>query len=186
MSYNPKSISRTTRIAFPIAVTIIVGFVSPQSVALVGFLMFGNLLRECSVLNSLSKTAQDDLVNLITLLLGLTISFSMRAEQFVNPQTIMIMALGLVAFIFDTVAGVLFAKLVNVVLRIFRRPLVNPMIGGCGISAFPMSSRVVQRLATEAEKGNIILMQAAGTNVAGQVASVIAGGLVISIVSQYL
>lgn len=186
MSYNPKSISRTTRIAFPIAVTIIVGFVSPQSVALVGFLMFGNLLRECGVLNSLSKTAQDDLVNLITLLLGLTISFSMRAEQFVNPQTIMIMALGLVAFIFDTVAGVLFAKLVNIVLRIFRRPPVNPMIGGCGISAFPMSSRVVQRLATEAEKGNIILMQAAGTNVAGQVASVIAGGLVISIVSQYL
>lgn len=186
MSYSPKSISRTTRIAFPIAVTIIVGFVSPQSVALVGFLMFGNLLRECGVLNSLSKTAQDDLVNLITLLLGLTISFSMRAEQFVNPQTIMIMALGLVAFIFDTVAGVLFAKLVNIVLRIFRKPLVNPMIGGCGISAFPMSSRVVQRLATEAEKGNIILMQAAGTNVAGQVASVIAGGLVISIVSQYL
>lgn len=186
MSYNPKSISRTTRIAFPIAVTIIVGFISPQSVSLVGFLMFGNLLRECGVLNSLSKTAQDDLVNLITLLLGITISFSMRAEQFVNPQTIMIMALGLVAFVFDTIAGVFFAKLVNLILAILGKPPVNPMIGGCGISAFPMSSRVVQKLASEAEKGNIILMQAAGTNVAGQVASVIAGGLVISIVSQYL
>lgn len=186
MSYNPKSISRTTRIAFPIAVTIIVGFISPQSVSLVGFLMFGNLLRECGVLNSLSKAAQDDLVNLITLLLGITISFSMRAEQFVNPQTIMIMALGLIAFVFDTIAGVFFAKLVNLILAVFRKPPVNPMIGGCGISAFPMSSRVVQKLASEAEKGNIILMQAAGTNVAGQVASVIAGGLVISIVSQYL
>ena len=186
MSYNPAGVSRTTRIAFPIVVSMIVGFISPQSVALVGFLMFGNLLRECGVLNSLSKTAQDDLANLITLLLGITISFSMKADWFVNLQTIMIMCLGLVAFVFDTIGGVLFAKLVNVVLALLRKPPVNPMIGGCGISAFPMSSRVVQKLAAEAEKGNIILMQAAGTNVAGQVASVIAGGLVISIVSQYL
>ncbi len=186
MTYNPKGVSRTTRIAFPVVVSVIVGFISPQSVALVGFLMFGNLLRECGVLNSLSKTAQDDLVNLITLLLGITISFSMKADQFVNLQTIMIMCLGLVAFVFDTIGGVLFAKLVNVILVMTGRAPVNPMIGGCGISAFPMSSRVVQKLASEAEKGNIILMQAAGTNVAGQVASVIAGGLVISIVSQYL
>lgn len=186
MSYNAKAIPKFTRIAFPIAVTVIVGFISPQSVALVGFLMFGNLLRECGVLNTLSQTAQDQLVNLITLLLGITISFSMRAEQFVHLQTLMILALGLVAFVFDTMAGVLFAKLVNVVLAILHKPLINPMIGGCGISAFPMSSRVVQKLANEEQKGNIILMQAAGTNVAGQVASVIAGGLVISIVSQYL
>ena len=186
MAYNPAGVSKTTRIVFPVAVSVIVGFISPQSVALVGFLMFGNLLRECGVLNSLSRTAQDDLVNLITLLLGITISFSMKADQFVNLQTIMIMCLGLVAFVFDTIGGVLFAKLVNVILRMFGRAPVNPMIGGCGISAFPMSSRVVQKLASEAEKGNIILMQAAGTNVAGQVASVIAGGLVISIVSQYL
>ena len=177
---------KSTRIAFPIAVTMIVGFISPQSVALVGFLMFGNLLRECGVLNTLSQTAQDQLVNLITLLLGITISFSMQAEQFVNLQTLMILGLGLVAFVFDTMAGVLFAKLVNVVLAIMKKPLINPMIGGCGISAFPMSSRVVQKLANEESKGNIILMQAAGTNVAGQVASVIAGGLVISIVSRYL
>ena len=186
MSYNAKAIPKSTRIAFPIAVTMIVGFISPQSVALVGFLMFGNLLRECGVLNTLSQTAQDQLVNLITLLLGITISFSMQAEQFVNLQTIMILGLGLIAFVFDTMAGVLFAKLVNVVLAILHKPLINPMIGGCGISAFPMSSRVVQKLANEEQKGNIILMQAAGTNVAGQVASVIAGGLVISIVSQYL
>ena len=186
MEYNPKSVNKTLRIAFPIAVTIIVGFISPQSVALVGFLMFGNLLRECSVLNSLSQAAQNELANIITLLLGITISFSMKAEQFVNPATLMIMALGLVAFVFDTIGGVLFAKLVNVFLKMAGKKPVNPMIGGCGISAFPMSSRVVQRLAAEEEPGNIILMQAAGTNVSGQVASVIAGGLVISIVTQYL
>ena len=186
MEYNPKSVNKTLRIAFPIVVTIIVGFISPQSVALVGFLMFGNLLRECGVLNSLSQAAQNELANIITLLLGITISFSMKAEQFVNPATLMIMALGLVAFVFDTIGGVLFAKLVNVFLKMAGKKPVNPMIGGCGISAFPMSSRVVQRLAAEEEPGNIILMQAAGTNVSGQVASVIAGGLVISIVTQYL
>ena len=186
MEYNPKSVNKQLRIAFPIAVTIIVGLISPQSVALVGFLMFGNLLRECGVLGSLSQTAQNEFANIITLLLGITISFSMRAEQFVNPATLMIMVLGLVAFVFDTIGGVLFAKLVNVFLKMAGKKPVNPMIGGCGISAFPMSSRVVQKMAAREEPGNIILMQAAGTNVSGQVASVIAGGLVISIVSQYL
>ena len=186
MEYNPKSVNKQLRIAFPIAVTIIVGLISPQSVALVGFLMFGNLLRECGVLGSLSQTAQNEFANIITLLLGITISFSMRAEQFVNPATLMIMVLGLVAFVFDTIGGVLFAKLINVFLKMAGKKPVNPMIGGCGISAFPMSSRVVQRMAAMEEPGNIILMQAAGTNVSGQVASVIAGGLVISIVSQYL
>ena len=186
MEYNPKSVNKQLRIAFPIAVTIIVGLISPQSVALVGFLMFGNLLRECGVLGSLSQTAQNEFANIITLLLGITISFSMRAEQFVNPATLMIIILGLVAFVFDTIGGVLFAKLVNVFLKMAGKKPVNPMIGGCGISAFPMSSRVVQKMAAREEPGNIILMQAAGTNVSGQVASVIAGGLVISIVSQYL
>ena len=186
MEYNPKSVNKQLRIAFPIAVTIIVGLISPQSVALVGFLMFGNLLRECGVLGSLSQTAQNEFANIITLLLGITISFSMRAEQFVNPATLMIMVLGLVAFVFDTIGGVLFAKLINVFLKMAGKKPVNPMIGGCGTSAFPMSSRVVQRMAAREEPGNIILMQAAGTNVSGQVASVIAGGLVISIVSQYL
>ena len=186
MEYNPKSVNKALRISFPIAVTIIVGFISPQSVALVGFLMFVNLLRECGVLNSLSQAAQNELANIITLLLGITISFSMRADQFVNPATIMIMALGLVAFVFDTIGGVIFAKIVNVFLKMAGKKPVNPMIGGCGISAFPMSSRVVQKLAAQEEPGNIILMQAAGTNVSGQVASVIAGGLVISVVTQYL
>lgn len=130
MEYNPKSVNKQLRIAFPIAVTIIVGLISPQSVELVGFLMFGNLLRECGVLGSLSQTAQNAFANIITLLLGITISFSMRAEQFVNPATLMIMVLGLVAFVFDTIGGVLFAKLVNVFLKMAGKKPVNPMIGG--------------------------------------------------------
>lgn len=182
MSYEAGSVSKSMRIAFPIVVTMIVGMIAPTSVALVGFLMFGNLIRECGVLGNLSETAQTSLANLITLLLGITISFSMRAEAFVNVATILIMVLGLVAFLFDTVAGVLFAKLIN----LFLKKKVNPMIGAAGISAFPMSSRVVQKLAMKEDPGNVLIMQAAGANVSGQVASVIAGGLVINLVTQFL
>ena len=182
MAYTPGSVSRRTRILFPIVTTFIVGLVAPASVALVGFLMFGNLVRECGVLDTLSRTAQDELSNLITLLLGLTISFSMRAEAFVRTDTLLILLIGLAAFVFDTMGGVLFAKLLN----LFLKQKVNPMIGAAGISAFPMSSRVVQKLAASEEKGNIILMHAVGANVSGQIASVVAGGLVISLVTQYL
>ncbi len=178
MEYTPSNVSKVTRIIFPILVTFVVGFVSPQSVSLVGFLMFGNLLRECGVLGSLSDTAQNNLANLITLLLGLTISFSMRAEDFVKPDTFLIMLIGLIAFVFDTIGGILLAKLMN----IFRKKKINPMIGAAGISAFPMASRVVQKLAQKEEPGNIILMHAAGANVAGQIASAVAGGLVIKLV----
>lgn len=158
MPYNPKSVSKLTRILFPIVVTLIAGLVAPTSVALVGFLMFGNLIRECGVLDSLSDTAQKQLANLITLFLGITISFSMTAESFVNPQTLMIMALGLVAFVFDTISGVLFAKLLN----LFSKKKVNPMVGAAGISAFPMSARVVQKLGLEADNQNFLLMHAVG------------------------
>ena len=182
MEYNPKSVSKTMKIAFPIIVTVIVGLVAPQSVALVGFLMFGNLIRECGVLGTLSDTAQNILANLITLLLGITISFSMRADAFVRLDTLLIMVLGLVAFVFDTIGGVLFAK----VLNLFRKEKINPMIGAAGISAFPMSARVVQKMAMKEDPGNILIMQATGVNVSGQIASVIAGGLVISLVSAYL
>lgn len=182
MDYQPGRVSRTMRIAFPVVVTLIVGLVAPSSVALVGFLMFGNLLRECGVLGTMSDTAQNTLANLITLLLGITISFSMQAEQFVNVDTLLILAIGLVAFVFDTIGGVLFAKLMN----LFLKKKINPMVGAAGISAFPMSSRVVQRMAQKEEPGNIILMHAAGANVSGQIASVIAGGLVISLVTQFL
>lgn len=182
MEYRPGNVSKAMRISFPIVSTIIVGLIAPMSVSLVGFLMFGNLLRECGVLNSLSDTAQNSLANLITLLLGITIAFSMRAEVFVQPDTLMIMVIGLLAFVFDTIGGVVFVKILN----LFRKEKINPMIGAAGISAFPMSARVVQKLAQKEEPGNIILMHAAGANVSGQIASVVAGGLVISLVTQYL
>lgn len=182
MEYNPKSVSKKMRIAFPIVVTIIVGLIAPQSVALVGFLMFGNLVRECGVLGTMSDTAQNNLANLITLLLGITISFSMQAENFVTVQTLLIMLIGLFAFVMDTIGGVVFAKIIN----LFLKKKINPMIGGAGISAFPMSSRVVQKIAMEEDSSNVILMHAAGANVSGQIASVIAGGMVINLVTSML
>lgn len=182
MEYNPKSVNKKMRIAFPIVVTIIVGLIAPQSVALVGFLMFGNLVRECGVLGTMSDTAQNNLANLITLLLGITISFSMQAENFVTVQTLLIMLIGLFAFVMDTIGGVVFAKIIN----LFLKKKINPMIGGAGISAFPMSSRVVQKIAMEEDPSNIILMHAAGANVSGQIASVIAGGMVINLVTSML
>jgi len=178
MSYNPKSVSRMTRLLFPITVTIIAGLVAPASVSLVGFLMFGNLIRECGVLRSLSETAQNSLVNLVTLLLGITISASMKADLFVSMDTIKIMVLGLLAFVFDSMAGVLFAKFLN----LFLKEKINPMVGGAGISAFPMSARVIQKMGLEADPQNHLLMHAVGANVAGQIASVIAGGVIIGLV----
>lgn len=175
MPYQPGKVSRFTRIAFPIIVTFVAGLVAPASVSLVGFLMFGNLIRECGVLNSLSETAQSTLANLITLLLGITISFSMRAEYFVTAQTLMIMGLGLFAFVFDTVGGVLFAKLLN----LFSKTKVNPMIGAAGISAFPMSARVIEKMGVAEDSTNHLLMHAIGANVSGQVASAVAGGIVL-------
>ena len=182
MDYNPKNVSKSMRIAFPIIVTVIVGLIAPQSVALVGFLMFGNLIRECSVLGTMSDTAQTTLANLITLLLGITISFSMQAENFVRLDTLFIMVIGLFAFIMDTIGGVMLAKFLN----LFLKKKINPMIGGAGISAFPMSSRVVQKMALEEDPANIIIMHAAGANVSGQIASVIAGGMVINLVTSML
>jgi oxaloacetate decarboxylase beta subunit len=182
MKYNPKSVSKLTRILFPMIVTIIAGLVAPASIALVGFLMFGNLIRECGVLRSLSETAQKDLVNLITLLLGITIAASMKAELFVSLNTMIIMGLGLLAFIFDTIAGVTFAKLLN----LFLKEKINPMVGAAGISAFPMSSRVIHKMGLEADPQNYLLMHAAGANVSGQIASVIAGGVIIGLVPGFM
>lgn len=182
MHYQPSLVSRRMRIVFPIAVTFIVGLIAPSSVSLVGFLMFGNLIRECGVLDSLSGTAQTVLSNLITLFLGIIISFSMQAESFVKTDTLLIMVIGLFAFVCDTVGGVLFAKVIN----LFLKEKINPMIGAAGISAFPMSSRVVQKLAMQENPRNILIMHAAGANVSGQIASAIAGGLIISLVSAYI
>jgi len=178
MEYKPMQVSKLTKILFPIIITVIVGLVSPQSVALIGFLMFGNLIRECGVLDNLSETAQKVLANLITLFLGITIATKMEASLFLNWNTLLIMGLGLIAFIFDTIGGVFFAKLLN----LFLKKKINPMIGAAGISAFPMSSRVVHKMGLAEDNQNFLLMHSVGVNVSGQIASVIAGGLIMSIV----
>lgn len=180
MEYKQKNIPQIVKILFPVFVTMIAGFVAPRSVSLVGFLMFGNLIRECGVLRSLSETSQNVLANLVTILLGITVSLQMKAEQFLVWETLGILALGLLAFVFDTAGGVLFAKFLN----LFTKKKVNPMIGAAGISAFPMASRVVHKLGREADPDNFLLMHAAGANVAGQIASVIAGGLLINLVTS--
>ena len=179
MPYHQHTVTKRTKILFPIIITAVCGIVSPRSVALVGFLMFGNLIRVCGVLDSLSETAQKTLSNLITLFLGLTIAVRMQAEYFLTKQTLLIMALGLVAFIFDTAGGVLVAKLINLFLP--KEKKLNPMIGACGISAFPMSARVVYKMAIKEDPQNYLLMQCVGVNVSGQVASVIAGGLLLNL-----
>ncbi len=176
MHYQAHNVSQTAKIIFPIVICVIAGIIAPVSLPLVGFLMFGNLLRECGVLDRLSLSAQNELVNLISILLGLAVSVKMQYSEFLRWDTLMVIALGLVAFIMDSVGGVLFAKFLN----LFLKDKVNPMIGAAGISAFPMSSRVIQKMATAEDPQNFILMHAAGANVSGQIASVIAGGLVLS------
>ena len=178
MVSRDTDIPKSLKICFPIIVTIIAGIAAPISVPLIGSLMFGNLIRECGVLDRLSAAAQNELANIVTILLGITIGSSMRAEQFLTPATIMILALGLVAFIFDTAGGVLFAKLLN----LFRKEKINPMIGAAGISAFPMSARVIQRMATKEDPNTFVIMHAVSANVSGQLGSVIAGGIILALV----
>ena len=178
MQYTGKKVSKLTKILFPIIVTVIVGLVAPDAVALIGFLMFGNLIRECGVLNSLSDTAQKVLANLITIFLGITIASKMTAGEFLRFETILIMCLGLVAFVFDTFGGIMIAKIMNLFLPKGKK--INPMIGAAGISAFPMSARVVHKLGLEEDNTNFLLMHSIGVNVSGQIASVIAGGLILS------
>ncbi|MBP2664173.1 MAG: gcdB [Firmicutes bacterium] len=173
-----EPVSQTTKFLFPIMITVIAGIVAPISVALIGSLMFGNLLKESGVVDNLSNAAQNELANLITLVLGITIGGTMSAERFLTFEVFLIMALGAVAFVFDTAGGVLFAKLLNM----FSSTKINPMIGACGISAFPMSGRVIAKMALKEDPTNFIIQHAIGVNVAGQVASVVAGGLVLALI----
>ena len=182
MEYKPANVSKATKILFPIVVTIITGIVAPRAVALIGFLMFGNLIRECGVLNSLSETAQNALANLVTIFLGITVATKMQADMFLKKETLLILLLGLVAFVFDTIGGVFFAKFLN----LFTKKKINPMIGAAGISAFPMSARVVHKMGLEEDNQNFLLMHSIGVNVSGQIASVIAGGLILKIVPEIL
>jgi sodium ion-translocating decarboxylase beta subunit len=178
----PKSlkVNKTARIIFPILVTIIASLIAPSAAALIGFLMFGNLLRECGVLNSISKTAQTELANIVTILLGLSIGSTMTADKFLQPRTLYILLLGVVAFVFDTAGGVLFAKFLN----LFLKNKINPMLGAAGISAFPMSARVIHQLGRKEDPTNYLLMYAVGANVAGQIGSVLAGGILIALVGN--
>ena len=181
MAYQEKPVSRTAKILFPIVITMITGIVSPRSVALIGFLMFGNLIRACGVLDSLSETAQNVLANLVTLFLGITIATKMQAQYFLTKETLLIIGLGLIAFIFDTAGGVVFAKIINLFLPKNRK--INPMIGAAGISAFPMSARVIHKMGLKEDPQNFLLMHAIGVNVSGQIASVIAGGLILTLLA---
>ena len=176
MPYEPKQVSKLTKILFPIIITCIAGIVAPESVYLVAFLMFGNLIRECGVLNSLSETAQKVLANLITIFLGITVASKMYYVEFLKPETLLILLLGLVAFIFDTAGGVLFAKFLN----LFLKKKMNPMIGAAGISAFPMSGRIVHKMGLAEDNQNFLLMHSTAVNVSGQIASVIAGGIILN------
>ncbi|MBR2375036.1 MAG: sodium ion-translocating decarboxylase subunit beta [Clostridia bacterium] len=178
MKYNAKQIPQLMRVMFPIIVTIISGLIAPESLSLVGMLMFGNLLRECGVLKSLSETAQTAFSNIITLLLGITIAFQMQAEAFITIETLIIMGLGLFAFVFDTIGGVMCAKIMN----LFSKEKLNPLIGAAGISAFPMAARVVEKVGIKEDSSNHLLMHAVGANVSGQIASAIVGGLIIGLV----
>ena len=182
MEYKEASASKLTRILFPIIITMVTIMIAPDAAALVGFLMFGNLIRECGVLDSLSGTAQNVLANLVTIFLGITVATKMQAEQFLKLETLLILTLGLVAFIFDTVGGVVVAKIYN----IFAKNKVNPMIGAAGISAFPMSARVIHKMGLAEDKNNYLLMHSIGVNVSGQVASVLAGGLILSLIQKML
>jgi oxaloacetate decarboxylase beta subunit len=178
MTYVEKVVSQRTLILFPIAVTVISGLIAPASLALIGFLMFGNLLRGSGVTERLSRAAQNELANIVTILLGLAISRKMAGPEFANPTTLLIIVMGLFAFVFDTAGGVLSAKLLNIFLPEGRK--VNPIVGASGISAFPMASRIAQKLGNDADPSNLLLMHAVGANVAGQIGSVIAGGILLA------
>ena len=173
-----KSVTRLARIIFPIAITIIGGIIAPASVALLGFVMFGNLLRESGVTERLSQAAQNEMANIVTILLGFSISATMTGEKFVNTSTLIIIAMGLVAFVLDTAGGVITAKVLNIFLPKEKR--INPMVGAAGISAFPMSARTIQKMGLKANPTNHLLMHAVGANVAGQIGSVLAGGILLA------
>ncbi|EAX48135.1 sodium ion-translocating decarboxylase, beta subunit [Thermosinus carboxydivorans Nor1] len=173
-----EPVSQTAKFLFPIMVVLIAGIVAPISVALIGSLMFGNLLKESGVVENLAGAAENELANLVTLLLGIVIGGTMDADRFLTIDVALIMGLGALAFVFDTAGGVIFAKLLN----LFSSTKINPMIGACGISAFPMSGRVIAKMALKEDPTNFIIQHAIGVNVAGQVASVVAGGLVLALI----
>ncbi|MCK4801711.1 MAG: sodium ion-translocating decarboxylase subunit beta [Anaerolineales bacterium] len=179
MPYTQKPVSRTTRILFPILVTIIISLLSPKASPLIATLMFGNLIRESGVVERLTKSAQNEIANVTTIFLGLTIGSTMSGDSFIQSETLLILGMGLLAFVLDTMGGVLFGKL----MYLFSGKKFNPLIGAAGISAFPMSARIVQKMGQEYDLDNFLLMHAMGANTAGQLGSVVAGGVVLMLLS---
>jgi oxaloacetate decarboxylase beta subunit len=180
MPYTSKPVSKAARVMFPIVTTLVCGLIAPMSAPLIGMLMFGNLLREAGVVERLSQSAQNELINLLTIFLGLTIGSTMSAEKFLALGTLFIIGMGLIAFALDTVAGLGFGKM----LSILTRGKINPLIGASGISAFPMSARVVNRVGLEANPNNFLIMHAMGSNTAGQIGSVMAGGAILALLAR--
>ena len=180
MTYVERQVSKRTRVLFPIVVTLLTGFLAPQASPLIGTLMFGNLMRESGVVDRLVKSANNEIANITTVLLGITVGATMMGESFANLQTLAVLILGILAFALDTVGGMLFGKLMNVITR----GKFNPLIGAAGISAFPMAARVVNRIGLENDYDNFLLMHAMGANAAGQVASVMAGGIVFALMMK--
>ncbi len=182
MEYAPKPVSQKALLFFPVILTLVVGLLVPEATPLISMLMLGNLLKVCGVVDRLSKAAQNEIINIATLFLGLAIGATMEAGSFLSLATIKILALGLIAFVLDTVAGLLFGKL----MTILSGYTINPLIGASGISAFPMAGRIAAKMANDEDNDNFILMHAMGANTAGQLGSVIAGGILLSIVSKLI
>jgi oxaloacetate decarboxylase beta subunit len=179
MPYTEKPVSKTVKVLFPILVTIIISLLSPKASPLIATLMFGNLMRESGVVERLSKTAQNEIANITTIFLGLTVGSTMTGDSFIQQETLLILGMGLLAFVLDTVGGLLVGKL----MYILSGKKFNPLIGAAGISAFPMSARVVQKVGQEYDLDNFLLMHAMGANTAGQLGSVVAGGVVLMLLS---
>ena len=182
MPYTQREVSKVARIIFPIAVTIVVSLISPQASPLIATLMFGNLMRESGAVERLSKSAQNEIANVTTIFLGLAIGSTMTGDSFIRPESLLILAMGLLAFVIDTAGGLLLGKL----FYLLSGKKFNPLIGAAGISAFPMSARIVQRVGQEYDFENFLLMHAMGANTAGQLGSVVAGGVVLSLLSGAL
>jgi len=179
MPYTSHPVSKRTRVIFPIAVTLVCGLIAPEATPLIGMLMFGNLAREAGVVERINQAAQNEIANIVTTFLGVTIGSTMVAERFLKVETILILAMGVVAFVLDTAAGILFGKLVSAL----SGHRVNPLLGGCGISAFPMSARLVQKIGHDEDHTNFLLMHAMASNTSGQIASVMAGGVILALLS---
>jgi len=182
MEYTPRPVSRRARIIFPIAITLVTGLLVPDAAPLISMLMLGNLLRESGVVDRLRQAAENEIINVTTLLLGLTIGSTMSASKFLQWETVAVLGLGLLAFVLDTVAGLLFGKLMSVL----SGRTINPLIGAAGISAFPMAGRLAAQVAQEGDQDNFILMHAMGANTAGQLGSVMAGGVLLALVTGLL